>query len=187
MKLKLLLASLIILVLITNGYSQYNLQNLDKGVKKFVLPTPTNKQSLTPQIFLGVGAGAAYIENNSGLALGMFAEIKTETFSFVPEANYWKVGDDNNFEAAGLVRLRFKSTSIEPYVDGGIGLNFYSYKDANKVSQNFTKVGLDLGGGLDFLGVGSNYSIFIDAKYKIIVSDPNIKGYTLTAGIKFYM
>lgn len=187
MKLKLLLASLIILVLFTNGYSQYNLQNLDKGIRNFVLPTPTNKQSLSPQIFLGVNAGAAYIENNSGLALGMFAEIKTETFSFVPQANYWKVGEDNNFETAGLVRLRFKSSSIEPYVDGGIGLNFYSFKDANKVSQNFTKVGLDLGGGLDFLGVGSNYSIFIDAKYKIIVSDPNIKGYTLTAGIKFYM
>lgn len=187
MKLKLLLASLIILVLITNGYSQYKLQNLDKGIRNFVLPTPTNKQGVSPQIFLGVGAGAAYIEDNSGLALGMFAEIKTETFSFVPQANYWKVGDRNNFEAAGLVRLRFKSSSIEPYVDGGIGLNFYNYTDDKKVSQNFTKVGLDLGGGLDFLGVGSNYSIFIDAKYKIIVSDPNIKGYTLTAGIKFYM
>jgi len=187
MKLKLFLASLIILVLITNGYSQYKLQSLDKGKKDFVLPTPTKKQGVSPQIFLGVGAGAAYIENNSGLALGMFAEIKTETFSFVPQANYWKVGDDNNFEAAGLVRIRFKSTSIEPYVDGGIGLNFYSYKDKDKVTQNFTKVGLDLGGGLDFLGVGSNYSIFIDAKYKIIVSDPNIKGYTLTGGIKFYM
>ena len=110
----------------------------------------------------------------------MFAEIKTETFSFVPQANFWKVGNNNNFEAAGLVRLRFKSASIEPYVDGGIGVNFYSYKDKDNVSQDFTKVGLDLGGGVDFLGIGTNFSIFIDGKYKIIVSDPNVKGYTLT-------
>jgi len=187
MKLKLLFASLIILVLLTNGYSQYKLQNLDKGKKDFVLQTPTDKQAISPQIFLGVNAGAAFIENNSGIAMGMFAEIKTETFSFVPQANFWKVGNNNNFEAAGLVRLRFKSASIEPYVDGGIGVNFYSYKDKDNVSQDFTKVGLDLGGGVDFLGIGTNFSIFIDGKYKIIVSDPNVKGYTLTGGIKFYM
>jgi hypothetical protein len=187
MKLKLFLASLIILVLITNGYSQYKLQNLDKGKKDFVLPTPVKKQGVAPQIFLGGAAGIAYMDDNSGLAMGMFAEIKTESFSFVPQANYWKVGDKNNFEAAGLVRIRFKSASIEPYVDGGIGLNFYNFTDKDKVQQSFTKVGLDLGGGLDFTGVGSNYSIFIDAKYKIIVSDPNIKGYTLMGGIKFYM
>jgi len=187
MKLKLFLASLIILVLFTNGYSQYKLQNLDKGKKDFVVSTPLQRQAGAPQIFLGVGAGIAYFKNNSGLNIGLFAEIKTETFSFVPQANYWKVDDDNNFETAGLVRLRFKSASIEPYVDGGIGLNFYNYKDSLKNTVNQTKVGLDLGGGLDFIGIGTNYSIFIDAKYKIIIGEPNVTGYTLSGGIKFYM
>ncbi len=186
MKLKLFLSSLIILVLFTNGYSQYKLQNLDKGTKDFVVSTPLQRQAGAPQIFLGAGAGIAYFKSNSGLNIGLFAEIKTETFSFVPQANYWKVGDDNNFEAAGLVRLRFKSSSIEPYVDGGIGLNFLNSK-SNIASENTTKVGLDLGGGLDFIGIGTNYSIFIDAKYKIIIGDPNVTGYTLSGGIKFYM
>lgn len=144
-------------------------------------------QSFTPTISLGLGGGIAYIEDNSGLAIGMFAELKTESFSFVPQANFWKIGDDNNFEAAGLVRLRFSSTSVEPYIDGGIGLNFYSRKnDSTKTTENKTNVGLDLGGGIEFLGIGSNYTLFVDAKYKIIVSEPNIKGYTLTGGLKFY-
>jgi opacity protein-like surface antigen len=187
MRLKLFLVSLTILVLFTNVYSQYNLQNLDKGKKDFVVSTPLERQAGAPQIFLGVGAGIAYFNNSSGLNVGLFAEIKTETFSFVPQANYWKVNDDNNFEAAGLVRLRFKTTTIEPYVDGGIGLNFYNHKDSTKNSISETKVGLDLGGGLDFISIGTNYSIFIDAKYKIIIGDPNVSGYTLSGGIKFYM
>ena len=187
MKLKLFLSFLIILVLFTNGYSQYKLQNLDKGKKDFVVSTPLERQAGAPQIFLGAGAGIAYFKNSSGLNMGLFAEIKTETFSFVPQANYWKVDDENNFEAAGLVRLRFKTTTIEPYVDGGIGLNFYNHKDSAKNTLSETKVGLDLGGGLDFISIGTNYSIFIDAKYKIIIGDPNVSGYTLTGGIKFYM
>lgn len=182
MKLKLFFSSLIILVLFSNGYSQYKLNSFETPKKNSILSNPLKNQGVSPQIFLGLSAGAAYIDTESGLGLGMFAEIKTESFSIVPQANYWKVGNDNNFEAAGLLRLRFKSNSIEPYIDGGIGVNFL-----NKDSKNETKVGLDLGGGLDFIGVGSNYSIFIDAKYKIIVGDPNVKGYTLLGGIKFYM
>jgi hypothetical protein len=161
------------------------------GNQDFVKTTPTHKQGVSPQVFLGGGAGLAYFKSNSGLNLTLFAEVKTETFSFVPQANYWKVDDENNFEAAGLVRIRFKSSSIEPYVDGGLGINFYNSKDKG-ITESKTKVGLDLGGGLDFLGIGSNYSIFIDLKYKIIIdarnTDPNnLAGYTLTGGIKFYM
>ncbi|MCX6164086.1 MAG: hypothetical protein NTU73_04375, partial [Ignavibacteriae bacterium] len=81
-------------------------------------------------------------------------------------------------------RLRFKTGGMEPYVDGGIGINFLNDK-REKTEKNETKLGLDLGGGLDFVGVGANYSIFFDAKYKIIVGDPNLKGIVLCGGIKF--
>jgi len=138
--------------------------------------------SFTPSVALGLQGGFAKFEGNSGLAVGMFAEIRTESFSLVPQANYWKLDKMNDFEMAGIARMRFRAGSIEPYVDGGIGINFLDDKNTNK---NETKLGLDLGGGLDFVGAGTNYSIFIDAKYKIIVGDPNIKGIVLCGGIKF--
>jgi hypothetical protein len=181
MKIKLILSSLILLFLFSNGYSQINSNNYEsKGNvdSKFTLKTMS-----APQISLGGAVGLSNIEQKSGISISLFSEIKTESFSFVPQANYWKNDDRNNFEVAGLVRLRFKGGSVEPYVDGGIGINFLTEK-VN--SDNATKVGLDLGGGVDFL-VGVNYTIFIDAKYKIIVADPNIKGYSLMGGVKFYM
>jgi hypothetical protein len=142
--------------------------------------------SFTPSVCLGIQGGFARIDGNAGtgLGVGMFAEIKTESFSLVPQANYWKVDKMNNFEMAGLARLRFKAGGMEPYVDGGIGINFLNDK-RDATERNDTKLGLDLGGGLDFVGVGANYSIFFDAKYKIIVGDPNIKGLVLSGGIKF--
>jgi|WetSurMetagenome_2_1015567.scaffolds.fasta_scaffold113040_2 hypothetical protein len=133
-------------------------------------------------ISLGFLGGLSRFEGNSGLNVGFFAEIKTESFSFVPQANYWKTDDMNNFEMAGLIRMKFKTGVVEPYVDGGIGINFLNTKSDGR---NDTKVGLDLGGGVEFSTPGSNYTIFGDAKYKIIVGDPNIKGVTLSAGVKF--
>jgi hypothetical protein len=138
----------------------------------------------TPTVCLGLLGGFAKFEGSSGLGVGMFAEIKTESFSLVPQTNYWKVDNMNNFEMAGIARLRFKTGGMEPYVDGGIGVNFLNDK-RTLPEKNDTKLGLDLGGGLDFVGVGANYSIFFDAKYKIIVGDPNIKGIVLSGGIKF--
>ncbi|MGB9696772.1 MAG: hypothetical protein ACP5P3_07270 [Ignavibacteria bacterium] len=138
-----------------------------------------SKSGFSPTVSLGMMGGVAKMNGNTGYSVGLFAELRTETFSFVPLANYWKTNVENDFEAAGLVRLRFKSGSMEPYADGGIGVNFLSYDNNN------IKLGLDLGGGLDFTGAGSNYSLFIDAKYKVIVGDPNIKGFTVNFGLKF--
>jgi len=182
MKIKLVLTSLILLFIFTNGYSQYKLNNLDQKKSKDF--SETSKAGASTKVYLGGGLGFAYMDDNTGLTLGLFAEIKTESFSLVPQANYWKIEDKNNFEVAGLVRLRFKSTTVEPYVDGGLGINFLSDKKNN---ENKTKVGLDLGGGVDYLGFGVNYTVYVDAKYKIIVSDPNVKGYTITGGVKFNM
>ncbi|MBI5402428.1 MAG: hypothetical protein HY959_03430 [Ignavibacteriae bacterium] len=180
-KIKLGLTVLFILAF-TTMYAQVknqplqSLQNLDR------FNTLVKLNSFTPTVSLGIQGGFAKFEGNSGLAVGMFAEIRTESFSMVPQANYWKLDKMNNFEMAGIARMRFRAGSIEPYVDGGIGINFLDDKVTNK---NETKLGLDLGGGLDFVGAGANYSIFIDAKYKIIVGDPNIKGIVLCGGIKF--
>lgn len=175
---------LIFVFSISTLYAQYKTETLNqnKNVDRFNSYLKIN--SFTPTVCLGIQAGFSKFEGNSGLAVGMFAEIKTESFSLVPQANYWKVDNMNNFEMAGIARLRFKTGGMEPYVDGGIGINFLNDK-RTLPERNDTKLGLDLGGGLDFVGVGANYSIFFDAKYKIIVGDPNIKGIVLSGGIKF--
>lgn len=159
--------------------SEYSKQN--NKVERFNNYLKLN--SFTPSVSLGIQAGFARFES-TGLGVGMFAEIKTESFSLVPMAYYWKVDNMNNFEMAGLARLRFKAGGMEPYVDGGIGLNFLNDKRVLP-EKNDTKIGLDLGGGIDFVGAGANYSLFFDAKYKIIVGDPNLKGLILGGGIKF--
>jgi hypothetical protein len=182
---KITLSYLIVLILsFSSLYAQYNSEMLkqNQNVEKFHNYLKIN--NFTPTVCLGLSGGFARIDGNTGMAVGMFAEIKTESFSLVPQANYWKVDNMNNFEMAGIARLRFKTGSMEPYVDGGIGINFLNDKRLTP-ERNDTKLGLDLGGGLDFVGAGSNYSIFIDAKYKIIVGDPNIKGVIFSGGIKF--
>lgn len=176
--------TLILVIFISSLQAQYkqeiNTQN--QNLTKFNNYLKIN--SFTTSVNLGISAGFAKFES-TGLGVGMFAEIKTESFSLVPQANYWKVDKMNNFEMCGLARLRFNSGGMEPYVDGGIGINFLNDKRDATNEKNDTKIGLDLGGGLDFTSVGANYSIFFDAKYKIIVGDPNIKGLVLSGGIKF--
>lgn len=174
---------LICVISITSLYAQYKTETLkqNQNIERFNNYLKIN--SFTPSVSLGLQAGFAKFES-TGLGVGMFAEIKTESFSLVPMAYYWKVDNMNNFEMAGLARLRFKTGGMEPYVDGGIGLNFLNDK-RTLPEKNETKIGLDLGGGIDFVGVGANYSLFFDAKYKIIVGDPNLKGFILGGGIKF--
>ncbi|HRE41034.1 MAG TPA: hypothetical protein PLG90_06855 [Ignavibacteria bacterium] len=188
-KIKLLLSLVLLLCVTSASYSQndkLNLSDFNKSdsynkkqdLNSFVNPviTPTGR------VGMGVNAGFANIENGTGFAIGLFAEIKTEQFSFVPQANYWKVNKLNNFELAGLIRARFASTSIEPYVDGGIGINFLTQEDNNSV----TKLGIDVGGGIELLNIAKGYTLIFDGKYKIIIQDKNnIDGFVVTAGIKF--
>ena len=182
MKKIIFLAFTLLILIFNTSYSQfksdvqnYNLKlnnklnNLDLGVT-------------TGRVSLGFNAGIAVMDDNTGLAVGMFAEVKAESFSFVPQANYWKVNKANNFEIAGLMRLRFESVGIEPYVDGGIGINFYN----DEIINGATKIGLDVGGGLELKNFSTSYTILLDVKYKIIINDPgNIKGFILTGGLKF--
>lgn len=136
--------------------------------------------------YLGIGGGVI-VEDNTGLALGFFAELKTEKFSFLPQANYWKVNDKTNFEIATHMRYRLKSQSFEPYFDGGIGVNFFNNTDP-KNKESLTRLSLDIGCGIEFLNIGTTYSLFIDGKYKIIIKDNgNIKGIFVTGGINFFL
>ena len=145
----------------------------------------SQKTVSTQKVFIGGGIGFAFINNsNEGLNLNFFTEIKSDNFSIVPMANYWKNDSKNNFEIAGLARFRLKSAIIEPYFDAGIGVNFLTDRDEDK---NNTNLGIDLGAGLDFIGISDNFSIFVDGKYKVIVGDPNLYYYTLIGGIKFYI
>jgi len=188
-KIKLFFPLVLILFVTSLSYSQNQKLNLNEfnNSEKF-----NSKQNLsnyvnppvtpTGRVAMGINAGFANIENGTGFAIGLFAEIKTEQFSFVPQANYWKVNKLNNFELAGLVRARFASTSIEPYVDGGIGINFLTQEDNNSV----TKLGIDVGGGIELLNIAKGYTLIFDGKYKIIIQDKNnIDGFVVTAGIKF--
>ena len=182
MNIKICFFALVFLLMASISFSQYKTNpNINNYLKTNPIKPLKSNMSAT-NVELGILAGFARFEGGTGMNVGLFAEIKTESFSFVPQANYWKTDDMNNFEMAGLVRMKFKTGSLEPYVDGGIGLNFLNSHNPEK---NDTKVGLDLGGGIDFVGSNSNYTLFGDAKYKIIVGDPNIKGITLSGGIKF--
>ena len=180
---KIILLTFTLLILIFNtSFSQFK---SDVQNNNFLLNKKLNKLDLgvtAGRVSLGFNGGIAVMEDNTGLAVGMFAEVKAESFSFVPQANYWKVNKANNFEIAGLMRLRFESVGIEPYVDGGIGINFYN----DELIDNVTKIGLDVGGGLELKNFSTSYTVLLDAKYKIIIHDPgNIKGFVITAGLKF--
>lgn len=179
--------TLIIVLFVSSLFGQVNNEPKIKFEQLNRLNNYVKINSITPTVSLGLQIGITKFSDTgsigSGFGVGMFAEIKTESFSIVPQANYWKSDKVNNFEMCGLARLRFSTGGMEPYVDGGIGVNFLN--DKRLSDRNDTKLGLDLGGGLDFVGVGANYSIFFDAKYKIIVGDPNIKGFVLSGGIKF--
>ncbi|MCX6166059.1 MAG: hypothetical protein NTU73_14555, partial [Ignavibacteriae bacterium] len=83
---------------ISTLYAQYKTETLNqnKNIERFNNYLKIN--SFTPSVCLGLQAGFSKIEGSSGLAVGMFAEIKTESFSLVTQANYWKVDNMNNFE-----------------------------------------------------------------------------------------
>jgi len=188
---KIILLTFALLIFYGTSYSQFKSNSLKENslVNKKYQKLDLNQT--VPTVSLGFNAGISVIEKgNTGLAVGMFAEVNTKSFSFVPQANYWQVNDRKNFEMAGLLRLRFESVSMEPYLDGGIGINFYDddFEDesGNKINNNVTLLGIDVGGGLELKNVGTNFSILLDAKYKIIINDPgNIKGFVITGGLKF--
>ncbi|MBN1632580.1 MAG: hypothetical protein JW917_00265 [Ignavibacteria bacterium] len=177
-----------VFLLFSDSYSQY-LRNDRINLKQDLTLNSTSKSS-DAKFFLGTGLGFAFVSSNSGIAVSMFSELKFDKFSFVPIANYWKVDNRSNFQMAALARYTFTMSNVNPYIDGGIGFNFYDNKEPS-INESFTKIGLDIGAGMDFPGLIENAVVFVDGKYKVIISNSkkegNIESYTLTGGIKFIL
>ncbi len=173
--------SLIAILYLFSSFSFAQYKEINFKDSKLNLKNLTTAPS--SRVDLGVGAGFSFFNNKTGFAVTMFSEIKLESFSIVPQANYWKIDNTSNFEMAGLARLNLQTSSLKPYFDGGIGINFYDDKDKK---ESFTKLGVDIGAGINFEGIFEKNIIFVDGKYKIIISDTGNKyGYTLLFGIKF--
>lgn len=130
---------------------------------------------------MGFNLGMAIIEDNIGFAVGAFGEIRAGGITFVPQANYWTASGQNNFELAGLARKYLGKNDLLPYIDGGLGVNFYKSD-----STSFSKLSILIGGGVELDNVSSSFSLIFDAKYKLIINDPgNISCFIFTAGMKF--
>lgn len=186
MKKILALSFIIVLASFQFSFAQYS--ELPKQKSGSELSNIANSNNTILKGGLGVNAGLAFMESNTGLAVGVFAELEAGSFAFVPQANYWQVKKENNFELAAILRLKFPSLTIEPFVDGGIGINFYNNNNNVNDDISFTKLGVDVGGGVELKTVSSSFNLVIEGKYKIIINnDPpgNISGYTITAGMKF--
>lgn len=183
MKEKFLLAAILLLFITSTSYSQYlnynkttNFQSLKENKLIF-----KNKALTSTGASMGFNAGVASIESEVGFAIGAFAELKARDFSFVPQANYWNAKKQTNFELAGLARFYLSQKGIYPYIDGGLGINFY-----NSEKNNFSKLSILAGGGIELANLGTSFNLLIDGKYKLIVNNQaNISCFIFTAGIKF--
>lgn len=130
---------------------------------------------------MGFNIGLASIEGVVGFAIGGFAELKSGDVSFVPQINYWNAKKQTNFEIAGLARFYLSDKGLFPYLDGGLGVNFYNSED-----NNFTKLSIIAGGGVELGNLGTSFNLIFDGKYKLIVNDAgNFSCFIFTAGMKF--
>ena len=159
--------------------SQSNKLNLQKTYRLNSITTTAPPPTSGASGGFNIGIGA--VEGNVAFAIGVFAELKARDISFVPQANYWKAENQNNFELAGLIRFYLSKKAINPYIDGGLGVNFY-----NSEKNDFTKLSILAGGGIEMTNVSSTFNLLFDGKYKLIVSDGgNISTFIFTAGMKF--
>lgn len=190
MKKIILVFSLFISLYASNSNAQYlikskNIFRTDRK-EQFNLSSDRSNLSKTNVIpstgaSVGFNLGVASIEGTVGFAIGAFAELNAGGFSFLPQANYWSAKDMNNFELAGLARFYLSPAVIRPYLDGGLGVNFL-----NSEKSNTTKLGLDIGGGVEMTNIGTSFNLVFDGKYKLIIKDNgNVSCFVFTAGMKF--
>lgn len=183
MKLKIFFLTLLVLTVYNSSFSQY-LSDLQTSPLTLMnkKQSPLKGNALPgPSVSMGFNMGAAVIEGTVGFAIGAFAELGAKGITFVPQANYWTAKGQNNFELAGLARFSLGEKPLIPYIDGGLGVNFY-----NSDAVDFTKLSLIAGGGVEMTNVSSTFNLLFDGKYKLIVSDSgNLSCFIFTVGMKF--
>jgi hypothetical protein len=158
----------------SNNYKKLTLTNMKSLLK--VVPSAGASG--------GFNLGFGSVEGSVVFAVGAFAEIKGGDISFVPQANYWNGNNQNNFELAGLARFYLSKKLVAPYLDGGLGVNFY-----NSDKDDFTKLSIIVGGGLQLANLGTSFNLLLDGKYKLIINDSqntgNLSCFIFTAGMSF--
>lgn len=182
MKSKLLLLAVLTFTLCNFSYAQNYLSDLKLNENKSKISAPGSPVSL------GVHLGVVSIEGEAGFNVGALAEIGYGKFSFTPQLNYWKLKSTNNFELAGLGRIKLApigaSTHVNPYLDGGLSINFYN----DAAQSNNTRLGIVLGGGVESALLSAGFSVYGDIKYKlIIIKESNASGVVFNVGLKFPM
>jgi hypothetical protein len=183
LKSKLLLLVVLVFTFSKLSYSQNFLSEskLSENKSRLNPPAPTSPVSL------GVHVGVASIESETGFNIGALADIGYGKFSFTPQLNYWKLKSTNNFEIAGLGRIKLAPPTgapINPYLDGGLTINFYN----DVFKNNNTRLGIALGGGVESQMLSAGFSVYADLKYKlIIIKEANTSGFVINVGMKFPM
>lgn len=129
----------------------------------------------------GFNAGVTSIDGQVGFAFGALAELRSGQVSVIPQINYWNADKQTDFELGIVSQFYLTSTAVAPYVNFGLGVNFY---DSDSLS--FTKGSLIAGTGLEFKNISKSFNLFVDAKYKLIASNTgNIPCFIFTTGLKF--
>lgn len=142
-----------------------------------------DKKSRKPKISpsAGFGIGVASIDGQVGFTFTALAELRASQVSVLPQVTYWNADKQTNFEMGVVSQFYLTSTPVSPYVDFGIGVNFY-----DSDTLNFTKASLIAGAGLEFKNFSKSFIFFVDGKYKLIASNTgNIPCFLITAGMKF--
>ncbi|MGD9549075.1 MAG: outer membrane protein [Candidatus Krumholzibacteriia bacterium] len=120
------------------------------------------------------------------------------SFGLELTADYWKsnIEESDDWEVKDFIlglRARYDIATegnMKPYLFGGLGMNFmsvdFTYVDflGNHYdeSDSESKIGFDLGGGLDF--PGESMSFFAEAAYRIV---EDFSSLWLGGGVKFNM
>ncbi|MFH2051246.1 MAG: outer membrane beta-barrel protein [bacterium] len=116
------------------------------------------------------------------------------SFGLELTADYWKSNDEEieEWEVKDFIlglRARYDIATegtMVPYLFGGLGLNFLSYDLGEfagiPVEDSESKIGFDLGGGLEF--PGESMSFFAEAAYRIV---EDFSSFWIGGGLKFNM
>ncbi len=160
--------------------------------------------------FYAIGGGLGFVNVSPGASdeslsgFGFHARANmgdlTKGLRLIPEIHYWSTSKD--FEGAELkfsdfainanVQYRFETEgSVEPYLGGGLGLNFVSstvgvsipFFGSSSVSATTMEIGFNLLGGAHF-NLDGNLTPFGEVRY---VLASNMNHFIIMAGVLYYL